>query len=130
MTVTLSIFGQSLPKIVVINGDTNVLISPEQLRFANRQIATVDYLDKKTISLKNTIDAYSNNLTLQIQFTFELQKQNKALKAKANTYKALLKEEREKARDERKQARKRKTRAVITSFGVGVIAGIILTILI
>ena len=130
MILPLGIFSQNMTRIAVINGDTNILITPNQLRWANKQIATVEYLEAKTVSLNRIIDAYSNNFRLSIKQSFEYQKQIKAYKKSQAAYKATIEKQKKQAKAAKKQARKKKTRAIFASFGVGVIAGLILSIFI
>ena len=130
LIATLSTFGQHLPRIVLIENDTNIIISTEQLRFVNRQIATVDYLKKKNISLQKVVDAYKNNLTLQIKYTFQIEKENSILQTINTTKDKQLRTLQKKADAEKKQARKGNRRAIITSLGIGFIAGIITSIFI
>ena len=128
MTI-LSISGQSLPKIVLVNNATNILISPAQLKFANTKIAESKYLTERTERMKTVIDNYNNNLRLQAEYTWELQNENKAIQEQMKAYKNIIDIQADDVKTKKKKARKEKIRAIFISGGVGIIIGLVISII-
>lgn len=126
LLATLSSLGQtSYPIAKLIDRDTIILITPNQLKYANRNIATIHYLESRLIKLSGIILNKDNTIKLQSELTNQLEIKINALNIEIE---ALTKLSDQKATDytnEAKRERKKKRRAVITGIGAGIIIGLI-----
>jgi len=129
--MTLISLGQtSYPIVQVIDGDTVIVITHAQLKFANRESAKVVHLTKRIYTYEVVITTLEQSLALQKMIADENEKKMKNYMIGADSYLSIIEEKNTTIQDNIKAARKQKRKAVLTSTIVGVIAGLVLSIFI
>jgi len=125
----LSGFSQTTyPIAQVIGNDTNIIITPSQLKYANRQVAKVTFLINRTITLVKSIEEL--NKTLKFDSIIIAEKENKIVNYNISTtnYTSIIELKDKTIAYNLKIAKKEKRKAIITSGIVGIIGGLIISI--
>jgi len=130
LTISTSLAQNSYPTAQVIKGDTVILITPLQLKFVNRKILTVNYLTKANKGLSEANVTLSKEVDLQIAKGSSLLTQIESYKISSQAYSKLIEDKQKEILFNQKQSKKKKRKATLVSLGIGVIAGLILSIFI
>jgi len=131
LLLTLTSLGQiSYPVAQVNNGDTTIIITPAQLKFANKESAKVVYLSKKTFTLETVVTSLEKSLVLQEAINVENDNKLKNYMINIESYTIIIDEKNKTIEDNIKAAKKEKRKAILTSGIVGIIGGLVLSIFI
>lgn len=119
-----------MPRALVINGDSGILISHAHLKFANRIIIKANFLEKKIWKLNDIVaelKAENKNLGL---IMLEREITQTSLNEQIGSYKSYMDSYKAETDEQFKVKQKEKRRAVKTSWLIGFVAGLIASIFI
>lgn len=124
MLTFVSLAQVSYPIAQVIDGDTIVLITPIQLKYANTKIIQVDYLSKKVITLEEFKLNLEKSIKLKDVIIDESRKQLNLYNQNVESYIKLIEDKDNTIKTNIKQAKKDKFKAIVTTGLIGILVGI------
>lgn len=118
------------PIAQISEGDTNIVIIPAQLKFANRKSATVVFLTSKVSNIETKVESLEKSLLHESEINKENVATIELYKLNSQTYTDLIVEKDKTIEYNLKVAKKEKRKAIVTTGIVGVVSGLILSIFI
>ena len=130
MTISISSAQDTYPKLKVIEGDTVVLFQSVHLKYVNRKILEVEYLNEANKNLKSQNVSLNNELMLNGFKIESLNSQINSFQTAASAYSGIIQDKDKEINLIKKQNKKKRRNTLIISGGVGVVIGLIISILI